>query len=173
MQIRSRQAADRPAVRAFLAEHGHARAARLGELVDPLDYPALISEAEDGRLLGVLTYIVDRDQCEILTLHTAEQWQGVGTALVEAVERLATRQGCRRLWLEPGQAAGTEPDRLVRQQTVGRRQALAARIEGAIARTQIGHVQGWGASARLHVQLRMPRGHVVVHQHDVAALAPE
>jgi ribosomal protein S18 acetylase RimI-like enzyme len=48
---------------------------------------------------GVLTYIVDRDQCEILTLHTAEQWQGVGTALVEAVERLATRQGCRRLWL--------------------------------------------------------------------------
>jgi hypothetical protein len=36
------------------------------------DYPALISQAEeDGRLLGVLTYIVDREQCEILTLHTA------------------------------------------------------------------------------------------------------
>jgi GNAT superfamily N-acetyltransferase len=99
MQIRSRQAADRPAVPAFLAQRGHARAARLGELVDPLDCPALISEAEDGRLLGVLTYVVDRDQCEILTLHTAEQWQGVGTALVEAVERLAARQGCRRLWL--------------------------------------------------------------------------
>jgi GNAT superfamily N-acetyltransferase len=99
MQIRSRQAADRPAVRAFLAQRGHARAARRGELVDPLDYPALISEAEDGHLLGVLTYVVDRDQCEILTLHTAEQWQGVGTALVEAVEQLATRQGCRRLWL--------------------------------------------------------------------------
>jgi GNAT superfamily N-acetyltransferase len=87
------------AVRAFLAQRGHARAARLGELVDPLDYPALISEAEDGRLLGVLTYVVDRDQCEILTLHTAEQWQGVGTALIEAVERLAAQQGCRRLWL--------------------------------------------------------------------------
>jgi len=47
----------------------------------------------------VLTYIVDRDQCEILTLHTAEQWRGVGTALVGAVERLAAQQGCRRLWL--------------------------------------------------------------------------
>jgi GNAT superfamily N-acetyltransferase len=99
MQIRSRHAADRPAVHAFLAQHHHARAARRGELVDPLDHPALLAEAEDGRLLGVLTYIVDRDQCEILTLHTAEQWRGVGTALVEAVERLAAQQGCRLLWL--------------------------------------------------------------------------
>jgi GNAT superfamily N-acetyltransferase len=99
MQIRSRHAADRPAVHALLAQHHHARAARRGELVDPLDHPALLAEAEDGRLLGVLTYIVDRDQCEILTLHTAEQWRGVGTALVEAVERLAAQQGCRRLWL--------------------------------------------------------------------------
>jgi GNAT superfamily N-acetyltransferase len=99
MKIRSRQAVDRAAVRSFLAKRGHARVARLGELVDPLDYPALISEAEDGRLVGVLTYVVDRDQCEILTLHTAEQRQGVGTALVAAVERLAAQQGCRRLWL--------------------------------------------------------------------------
>jgi GNAT superfamily N-acetyltransferase len=100
MKIRARQAADRPAVHAFLAQRHHARAARLGELVDPLDYPALISQTEeDGRLLGVLTYIVDREQCEILTLHTAQHWQGVGTALIEAVERLATQQGCSRLWL--------------------------------------------------------------------------
>jgi ribosomal protein S18 acetylase RimI-like enzyme len=45
--------------------------------------------------------VLDRDgeQCEILTLHTAQQWQGVGTALLKTVERLATEQGCIRLWL--------------------------------------------------------------------------
>ena len=99
MQIRARQAAHRAAVQAFLAQRHHARVARLGELVDPLDHPALIAEAEDGRLLGVLTYIMERDQCEILTLHVAEQWRGVGTALLDMVERLATRHGRRRLWL--------------------------------------------------------------------------
>ena len=39
----------------------------------------------------MLTYVPGRDwrQCEILTLHAVEQWHGAGTALIEAVERLA------------------------------------------------------------------------------------
>jgi len=102
MNIRPRQPADRPAVQAFLTEHHHTRVARLGVLVDPLDHPALLAEDQaGGRLLGVLTYVPDRDgeQCEVLTLHAAQPWQGVGTALIEAVERLAAQQGCTRLWL--------------------------------------------------------------------------
>jgi GNAT superfamily N-acetyltransferase len=100
MKVRPRQPADIPAVRAFLAEHHHARVARLGALVDPFDHPALLAEDEDGRLLGVLTYVLDRDgaQCEVLTLYTAHQWRGVGTALLKEVERLVAGQGCRRLW---------------------------------------------------------------------------
>jgi len=74
--------------------------ARRNQLVDPLDHPALLAEDEqDGRLLGVLTYVVDRDQCEVLTLNAGQQWRGVGTALLQLVERLAAEQGCRRLWL--------------------------------------------------------------------------
>lgn len=102
MNIRPAMPADRPIVRAFLTERHHRRVARLSVLVDPLDHPALLAEDEqDGRLLGVVTYVLDRDgaHCEVLTLHTAQQWQGVGTALIEAVERLAAQQGCRRLWL--------------------------------------------------------------------------
>jgi GNAT superfamily N-acetyltransferase len=101
MKVRPRQPADLPAVQAFLAEHHHTRVARLGALVDPFDHPSLLAEDDDGRLLGVLTYVPDSDgaQCEVLTLHTAHQWRGVGTALLEAVERLAAGQGCRRLWL--------------------------------------------------------------------------
>jgi ribosomal protein S18 acetylase RimI-like enzyme len=46
-----------------------------------------------------LTYIVDGDRCEILTLHAAERWRGVGTALIEEVERVAVQAGCRGVWL--------------------------------------------------------------------------
>ena len=94
MTIREREAADRDVVERFLSERHSARVARLGELVDPLEHPALIAERDDGSLAGVLTYVVDGDSCEILTLHAAERWTGVGTALIAAVERKA-----RRLWL--------------------------------------------------------------------------
>ena len=101
MKVRPREAADQAAAEAFLARHYSLRAARLGELVHPLDHPALVAETADGQLLGMLTYVPGRDwqQCEILTLHADEQWRGAGTALVEAAAQLARRQGCTRLWV--------------------------------------------------------------------------
>ena len=51
MKVRPREAADRAAAEAFLARHYSLRAARLGELVHPLDHPALVAETADGRLL--------------------------------------------------------------------------------------------------------------------------
>jgi GNAT superfamily N-acetyltransferase len=96
--VRERREADRSAVEAFLAERHSARVARLGRLENPLDHPGLIAE-RDGSLAGVVTYVLGADECEILTLHASERWRGVGTALVEAVERLAAGRGCRRLWV--------------------------------------------------------------------------
>jgi GNAT superfamily N-acetyltransferase len=74
---------------------------RLGELVHPLEHPALVAETDGGQLLGMLTYVPQQDgqQCEILTLHADEQWRGAGTALIEAAGQLARRQGCARLWV--------------------------------------------------------------------------
>jgi GNAT superfamily N-acetyltransferase len=100
MKVRPREDTDRAAALAFLTRHNHARVARQGELLEPLDHPALLAEA-DGEIVGMLTYLPDPgwEQCEILTLHATEQWHGVGTALIEAVEQLAAQQGCARLWL--------------------------------------------------------------------------
>ena len=98
-RVRSSGPADRAIVESFLEEHATARVARLGELVDARENPALIAEDEAGVLAGVLTYVVVGDGCEILTLHVAEQWHGAGTALIEEVERIASRAGCRRVWL--------------------------------------------------------------------------
>ena len=98
MNIRPKEPADHSDVLAFYEKHETARVARFDQLVHPIECPALLAE-DRGRLAGVLTYIVDGEECEILTLHSAEQWRGVGTALIEAVERLTRDLACSRLWV--------------------------------------------------------------------------
>jgi GNAT superfamily N-acetyltransferase len=98
MRIRPREAADRAAVEDFLSRWNALRAARLGVLERPLDHPALVAE-EGDRLIGVLTYVVDGSQCEVLTLHVDESGHGVGTALIAEVKDIAAREGCARLWV--------------------------------------------------------------------------
>jgi N-acetylglutamate synthase-like GNAT family acetyltransferase len=98
MVVRAAGPDDRDAVHRFLEDHGSARVARMGELVRAADQRAVLAQ-EGDRIAGVLTYVLDGDDCEVLTLHAAERFHGVGTALLIEVERLAAEAGCRRLWL--------------------------------------------------------------------------
>ena len=50
-------------------------------------------------MVGVATYVIDAEECELLTLHARSQFEGIGTAMVTAVERVARQAGCTRLWL--------------------------------------------------------------------------
>lgn len=99
MTVRAREEADLAAVERFLAEQGSLRVARLGRLERALDHPALVAADESGQLAGVLTYLVSGRECEILTLHAAQQWVGIGSALVRALEQRGTEQGWQRLWV--------------------------------------------------------------------------
>jgi GNAT superfamily N-acetyltransferase len=99
LSVRVAEERDGPRVETFLAEHGSTRVARLGELVAAREHPALLAQDDEGRLAGLLTYILDGDRCEILTLHATERRRGVGSALIEEVERVAVGAGCRRVWL--------------------------------------------------------------------------
>ena len=98
MRVRHSKAPDRPAVEAFLARWNSSRVVRRGALERPIEHPSLLA-GEDGRLLGVLTYVIDGDGCEVLTLHADVRRRGVGSALIAAVQRLAAEAGCTRLWL--------------------------------------------------------------------------
>jgi GNAT superfamily N-acetyltransferase len=98
VRVRQRDEGDRAEVERFLAARHSFRVARLGRLEHPLDHPALVAE-RDGTLAGVLTFVLGEEDCEILTLHAAERFGGTGSALVEAVEKLAAGAGCSRLWL--------------------------------------------------------------------------
>jgi GNAT superfamily N-acetyltransferase len=98
MRVRQGKRADRSAIESFLARWNSLRVARLGVVEQPVEHPALIAE-EHGRLVGVLTYVVDGARCEVLTLHADVRGRGVGTALIGEVKRVATRAGCTRLWV--------------------------------------------------------------------------
>jgi L-amino acid N-acyltransferase YncA len=98
IEVRRDEADDRAAIDAFLDDRGSVRVARLGELVNARAHPALVAE-EAGVLVGVLTYILTSDACEVLTLHSVKPRRGAGTALIRAIEDIAKQKGCGRLFL--------------------------------------------------------------------------
>jgi ribosomal protein S18 acetylase RimI-like enzyme len=85
-------------VEAFLRDHNALRVARRGALVDTLDHPSVSAWSGD-QLVGVATYVLDSDDCEVLTLHAATRLTGIGSALVAAVAGIARDAGCTRLWV--------------------------------------------------------------------------
>ncbi len=69
-----------------------------GDLVhDPTQLPGFIA-AQDGERVGLVTYHVAGDRCEIVTLDALCQYMGIGTELLQAVEAAARSEGCSRLW---------------------------------------------------------------------------
>jgi ribosomal protein S18 acetylase RimI-like enzyme len=60
--------------------------------------PALVAERA-GDLVGALTYQVEGDAFEVVSIDAFGRHQGTGTALLEAAVAEARRRGCGRLWL--------------------------------------------------------------------------
>jgi ribosomal protein S18 acetylase RimI-like enzyme len=98
MELTPGQPEHRPALESFLREWNALRVARRGELVHSLDQPAVLAWSDD-ELIGVGTYVLDGDGCELLTLHVAARLMGVGSAILAAVRDIARDAGCRRLWV--------------------------------------------------------------------------
>lgn len=85
---------DRDRIRELIAEHWGSIAVAHGVAYEPANLPGFV--ASDGdRVVGLITYHVDGDACEIVTIDAYEPRRGIGTSLVEAVRSL----GHPRLWL--------------------------------------------------------------------------
>ena len=61
-------------------------------------HPGFITE-QDDKPVGLITYNIDGDQCEITLLNSLVEGKGIGSALVNAVKDIAKEAGCKRLWL--------------------------------------------------------------------------
>jgi ribosomal protein S18 acetylase RimI-like enzyme len=61
------------------------------------------SEDLDGFIVddwaGVVTYLIHGDACEIVSLDSLRENQGIGTALIDAVVQEARQRACRRVFL--------------------------------------------------------------------------
>lgn len=62
------------------------------------DLPGFVAQWDD-EYIGLATYCVRGDDCEMVSLHSVVQGSGVGSALNEAVKKAAIAAGCKRLWL--------------------------------------------------------------------------
>jgi N-acetylglutamate synthase-like GNAT family acetyltransferase len=53
----------------------------------------------ENKKVGLITYQVRKQECEIVTLNSFVEGQGFGTSLVAKVKSVAENLKCRRLWL--------------------------------------------------------------------------
>lgn len=98
-QVQPLAAPQRQALEPLLRENwGGPLIASRGRLLDARQLPGLWV-GENGNLLGYLLYHPEGDQWEVALLEALEQGRGVGSSLLGAVEELARRCGCKRLWL--------------------------------------------------------------------------
>jgi ribosomal protein S18 acetylase RimI-like enzyme len=96
-QIRPTNEHDRSFIRELITRQWKAEAVVLhGEIYYPAELPGFIAEL-DNEIYGLITYRVLGDQCEIITLDSLKEGQGIGTLLIEAVNEKAIETYCARV----------------------------------------------------------------------------
>jgi len=90
---------DRDWVREFIRSWPADYIITRGRKVYPAELPGFVAESPDGEKIGLVTYEIIGDQCEVVTLDAFKKFSGIGTALTEKVKEAAVAAGCKRLWL--------------------------------------------------------------------------
>jgi DNA-3-methyladenine glycosylase I len=99
VEIRPLLGDDRDWLEGFVVERwsaptvvGHGRVYRVAEL------PGFVALEDDDRI-GLVTFTIEDEACEIVTIDSLREGKGVGTALIRAVVDEAREAGCSRVWL--------------------------------------------------------------------------
>lgn len=99
ISIRAIESTDRhELIRIFHESWGESRIVRLEESFDLLSLAGFIAQ-QNERIVGVLTYVVDGDATEIISLEAVLGGRGVGRALIQRVCHEASLRGCQKVWL--------------------------------------------------------------------------
>lgn len=69
-----------------------------GHLHDASKLPGYVA-VQGIRPVGLATYHIAEDECELVTLNSLRPKLGIGSALIAAVKEKAINAGCHRLWL--------------------------------------------------------------------------
>jgi GNAT superfamily N-acetyltransferase len=91
--------ADRAWVRQFMIEHwGGEDMIVHGQVFRPHEHEGFAAFDSDD-LLGLVTYRIEGAECEVLSLDSLREGQGIGAQLMNAAIATAKARGCRRLFL--------------------------------------------------------------------------
>jgi GNAT superfamily N-acetyltransferase len=55
--------------------------------------------SKNGERVGLITYHMQGRECEIVSIDSLQEGEGIGTVLIEAIKQVALQAGCTRLWL--------------------------------------------------------------------------
>ncbi|HEY9529287.1 MAG TPA: GNAT family N-acetyltransferase [Anaerolineales bacterium] len=90
---------DLPRLRQFWIEHwGGEEMVAHGNIYRPEQLEGFVLE-EHQEWIGLLTFLVKDGECEVTSLDSLRQGQGLGSRLIDHVIKEARTQGCRRLFL--------------------------------------------------------------------------
>ena len=99
LQMRPLTTEDSEWVRQMIIEHwGDTLVVAHGKVYHPqtlLGFVAILK----GNRVGLLTYALEDENCEIVTIASTKPGIGIGTLLIKAVTQVAREAGCKRLWL--------------------------------------------------------------------------
>lgn len=68
-----------------------------GEIYHPWKLKGFIARGETGENYGLVTYTLDENECEVITLDSFVEGQGVGSALLSRVIQEAVKAGCSKV----------------------------------------------------------------------------
>jgi len=93
------QDSDREDVARFIEEHWYSRVVMShGRAFYPHQEQGLM-ERRDGEIVGLITYHIEGDAMEILTLNSILEGARIGSSLMLNAIDTARREGCTRVWL--------------------------------------------------------------------------
>lgn len=96
-KIRPTSEADKDWISSFLVEHwSSTRMVSRGRLYSVDEKPGFTAVIDD-KPVGLITYELLGDECEITSLNSLVEEKGIGTILINAVKDTAQQAGCKRL----------------------------------------------------------------------------
>jgi len=97
--IRPVRASDYDWIAGFLIEQwGSVKMISRGHIHYANTLPGLVATT-DEQPVGLATYNIDGDQCELVTINSLLPEQGIGIDLVNIVVSIAREKRCKRVWL--------------------------------------------------------------------------
>jgi GNAT superfamily N-acetyltransferase len=98
-KVRKVNQKDRGWIKKFIAKKwGSEKIISRGKAFFPYKLSGFLA-VKDDEYLGLITYHIEKDSCQIISLDSIVKRKGIGTNLIEEVKKVGRKLGCRRIWL--------------------------------------------------------------------------